>query len=271
MPDHFSEIVCAEASGVLEVSGHVGGTISIPCFGSWTTDNSPGNNSVYFCQGVCSGENAFIQTKMKRFARQGRYSVEFGRGDGVLTVTIRRLRKADTGRYHCGVERSFNVSYQEVSLKVLDASTVPSGSLPSTQTILQIEGHTPAQGIFSSSTEPSPAIFTLPPSKENRNHQEAKNLTETTLVIIISGSLAILVCAIIPLIFYKRLRSNAGQNRSTGLKAEGERCEENADVASSQGAVGLQPLEQGARPESSADDSFQYAAIYEALDPKTLD
>lgn len=46
--------------------------------------------------------------------------MEFDGRDGVFTVTIRRLRKADAGKYHCGAERSFNVSYQEVSLKVLD-------------------------------------------------------------------------------------------------------------------------------------------------------
>ncbi|XP_061588022.1 CMRF35-like molecule 3 isoform X2 [Cololabis saira] len=211
-------VVCLGASDMLEVSGHVGGNVSIPCFGSWTTDDGSEDNRVYFCRGVCSGENTFIQTKMKRFARRGRYSMEFGGRDGVFTVTIRRLRKADTGSYHCGMERSFNLSYQEVNLKVLDASTVPSGSPPSAPTILQMEEHIPAQGIFSSSTEP--AVFTLPPSKGKKKHQKANKLTETTLVIIISCSLAILVCAIIPLIFYKRWRSNAGEDTSAELKAE---------------------------------------------------
>ena len=47
-------------------------------------------------------------------------------------------------------------------------------------------------------------------------------------------------------------------------------CEETADVAS-QTAVSLQPLEPYADPESSMHDASQYAAVYQALDPKTLE
>lgn len=46
-------------------------------------------------------------------------------------------------------------------------------------------------------------------------------------------------------------------------------CEENADGASTQHSVRLQPLEPD--PESSAQDAAHYAAVYQALDPKTLD
>ena len=107
---------------MLEVSGHAGGKISIPCFGSWTTDESSEHNRMYFCRGVCNSKNTLIKTEMKKSAatRQGRYSMEYDGGDGVFTVTIRRLRTVDAGRYHCEVERTFNASYQEVSLKVLD-------------------------------------------------------------------------------------------------------------------------------------------------------
>lgn len=48
-------------------------------------------------------------------------------------------------------------------------------------------------------------------------------------------------------------------------------CEENADVASFQAAVRLKSLEPDADPESSAHDPSQYAAIYQALDPQSLD
>lgn len=112
--------MCMVTSDILEVSGHVGENVSIPCFGSWTAHDSE-NISMYFCKGICSRENTIIQTNQKWPALpQWKHSIEVSGGDGVLTVSIKRLRRADAGRYLCGVTRSSNVSYQEVTLKVVD-------------------------------------------------------------------------------------------------------------------------------------------------------
>lgn len=46
--------------------------------------------------------------------------MEVSRGNGVFNVTIKRLKKADAGVYHCKVEENVKVLYQEVNLKVLD-------------------------------------------------------------------------------------------------------------------------------------------------------
>ncbi|XP_041838371.1 CMRF35-like molecule 3 [Melanotaenia boesemani] len=262
--------VCLEASDVLEVSGRVDGEISIPCFGSWAANSSSEHSRMYFCREVCSRESTLIETEMKTsdVKLRGRYIMEFDKGEGVFTVTITRLRRADTGRYVCGVERSFNLLYQEVNLRVLDDATVPHGLPPSMNITLQTEEATPPQGSVPFSSESSPTAFTLSPAEKKKTQQEGTNLTDTTVVIIVSGSLAFLVCAIIPLIFYRHWRSNEGQDRPAGNKAEGE---ENANMESSQVAVGLQSMELEAHPEPSPDDNFQYAACYEALDPQTLD
>ncbi|XP_044046442.1 CMRF35-like molecule 1 isoform X2 [Siniperca chuatsi] len=260
-------VVCVEASAVLEVSGHVGGEVSIYCSGSWT--NSSENYNMYFCKEVCSRENILIQTERRRLevTRRGRYSVTVNRG--AFNVTIKRLKRADAGRYHCGVGKTLNVLYPEVNLIVLDASTVPSGSPPSTTT-LQTEAQTQPRGSFPSSTEPPRAALTLPATEKKKNQQAATKLSDTTVVIIVSVSLALLVCAIIPLIFYRHCRSTVeGQNGPEGNKAD--YYEESADVASTQAAVKLQSLEPDAGPESSAQDASQCAAIYQALDPKSLD
>lgn len=120
----FNAVVCVEASAVMEVSGHVGGEVSIHCSGNWTTDNSSEHYDLYFCKGVCSTRNTVIQTTKKRLAvtRRGRYSMEVNRGDGAFKVTITMLKKADTGRYHCGVGKTFIVLYQEVNLMVLNGT-----------------------------------------------------------------------------------------------------------------------------------------------------
>ncbi|XP_051241271.1 uncharacterized protein LOC127354931 [Dicentrarchus labrax] len=260
-------VVCAEASAVLEVRSYLGGEVSIHCSGSWTADNSSEHYNMYFCKGVCSRENILIQTERKSLAvtRRGRYSMEVNRGDGSFNVTIKRLKRADAGRYHCGVGETFNVLYREVNLIVLNASTVPSGPPPST-TSLQTEAETLPQGSFLSSTAPSPA--TLPAAEEKTNQQAATKLTDTTVVIIVSVSLALLVCAIIPLIFYGHCRSNPeGQNSPEANKGQADYCEED----STQAPVRLQSVEPDADPESSAQAASQYTAIYQALDPKSLD
>lgn len=105
---------------MLEVSGHVGGEVTVRCSGSWTTDNSSEHHNMYFCKEVCSRENILIQTERRRAAvtLRGRYSVEVNRGD--FNVTIKRLKGADAGRYHCGVGNTLNVLYQKINLIVLD-------------------------------------------------------------------------------------------------------------------------------------------------------
>lgn len=55
----------------------------------------------------------------------------------------------------------------------------------------------------------------------------------------------------------------------TLVYSQADYCEENADDACTQDMVKLQSLQPD--PESSAQDGSQYAAIYQALDPKTLD
>ncbi|KAM9770800.1 uncharacterized protein ACNS7B_012291 isoform 1-T1 [Menidia menidia] len=262
-------VVCVEASAMLEVSGHVGGEVSIPCFGNWTADGGSGPGRACFCRGVCSRKSTLIRTEMRGPAvtRRGRYSVGDDRGDGV-TVTIRRLRMADAGTYYCEVERTLNASNQEVNLKVLDASTVSPGYHPSINMTLQREEAAPSQGSFSLGPELLPTPSILPPFKKNKTQKNVTRLTDTTVVILVSGSMAFLVCAFIPLIFYRHWRSHEGQNSTTGNKPEGE---ENAENESAQTAVGLQSLEPEVNPETSTDDNIQYAAVYEALDPKNLD
>lgn len=115
-------VVRLDASEVLETNGHVGGNVSIHCFSSRSPVNISELYSINFCKDVCSDENTIIQMEKAGSAmkRDLRYSVELDGGDGVFTVTINHLRKTDAGRYLCGLMRTFNVIYQEVSLKVVD-------------------------------------------------------------------------------------------------------------------------------------------------------
>uniref|UniRef100_A0A3P8YC82 Immunoglobulin V-set domain-containing protein n=1 Tax=Esox lucius TaxID=8010 RepID=A0A3P8YC82_ESOLU len=62
------------------------------------------NNNKYFCKETCSGEDILVETKGNRNVNQGRYSIE-DYGNGHVTVTIKDLKKSDSGTYWCGVER----------------------------------------------------------------------------------------------------------------------------------------------------------------------
>lgn len=107
---------------MVEVSGPVGGQVSIRCSGHWATGNGSENHHVYFCRGVCSAESTVIQTEEERptVSHRGRYSMEAPGGEAAFSVTIEQLRRADAGRYHCGVGKVFIRSYQEVHLTVLN-------------------------------------------------------------------------------------------------------------------------------------------------------
>lgn len=106
---------------MLEVSGHVGGEVSVFC-SRWSTDNSSELDRVYFCKGVCSGENVLIQADRTTPAvtRNGRYSMMADRGHGAFNVTISKLRRADAGRYLCGLAKTLEGLHQEVNLRVID-------------------------------------------------------------------------------------------------------------------------------------------------------
>ncbi|XP_037327192.2 uncharacterized protein LOC119217559 [Pungitius pungitius] len=246
-------VVCLQASAVLEVTGHVGEQVSIPCFGSWTENNSSEDHTMFFCKGVCSAKNNVVQTRKMRSAAtwRGRYSIGVSGGDRAFSAAIRDVRRRDAGTYCCGMEDNLSVMQQEVHLRVLKASSVLLGSpLPTAPP--QTETETPPQGSFASGTGTPPTASTPPATEDTRNHTAAGKLKDTTVVIIVSVSLAFLVCAFIPLIFYRYWFSNKGGEN----KVETENCEEHAAVPSTpRVAMRLQSLD--ADTESSVDNLSQ--------------
>ncbi|TWW59552.1 uncharacterized protein LOC130527618 isoform X1 [Takifugu flavidus] len=231
---------------VTEVTGHAGEDVSFRCSGNWTTENSSEHLNVFFCKGMCSRENTIIQSPGTTAAvvRMGRYSLQPIRGDGALEVNITKLKPADAGRYYCGVGDAVIVLYQEVNLKV--------GNDALTSTTLQAAANTDAD-LFLPPAEPSP--FTQPTARGKTNPRATARLSETMVVITISVSLALLVCAIIPLIFYIHWRSSSeAENKCKTSHAQSDCC---AQDVCSHGAVELQAIDV---PESGAQ-----RAIYQPL------
>ncbi|XP_019905482.2 CMRF35-like molecule 7 isoform X2 [Esox lucius] len=117
--------LCVEASPFIreEVEG---GFVTFPCSFSWASSNNK-----YFCNETCSAENILVETKGNRNVTEGRYSIhDFG--DGVFFVTIKDLKKSDSGTYWCGVESVGADTYQELYLTVTDYVFVGTTDAPKT-------------------------------------------------------------------------------------------------------------------------------------------
>ncbi|XP_029601387.1 transmembrane domain-containing protein TMIGD3-like isoform X2 [Salmo trutta] len=115
----LSALCVVESAVTKEV---VGGQVTVGC--SFTL---AGNNNKYFCKGTCSGKDILVETKGIKNASQDRYSIE-DKGD-VFYVTIKDLRKSDSGTYWCGVDRTIKDTFQELRLIVTDEKAVSGKSL----------------------------------------------------------------------------------------------------------------------------------------------
>ncbi|XP_034149965.1 CMRF35-like molecule 1 isoform X2 [Esox lucius] len=115
--------------------GVEGGPVYIRCSHTWAWSTIK-----YFCKGTCSGQDILIKTTdRERSSEKERYSIyDFRNGD--LNVTIKDLKKSDSGTYWCGVERVGLDTYQEVYLTVTDApsTTKPSTFTPKTHVITSL-------------------------------------------------------------------------------------------------------------------------------------
>ncbi|XP_034150351.1 CMRF35-like molecule 6 [Esox lucius] len=112
--------LCPAGSEVLTVTGVVGGQVVIKCKHTFASINDK-----YFCKDSCTGSDILIRTRdNKNYTENGRYSI-FDFRNGVVTVTIKDLKKSDSGTYWCGVERVLMDSYQEVFLRVEEGPPTP--------------------------------------------------------------------------------------------------------------------------------------------------
>nr|XP_017211425.2 CMRF35-like molecule 8 [Danio rerio] len=107
----------SDKTGVLSsisVTGYSGVTITCKYDEEYET------NEKYFCKGKWSECEDQIRTEMKHhWIRSGRFSLFDDTTAAVFTVTIRNLRKQDSGIYHCGIKRFAFDHGTKVNLKVI--------------------------------------------------------------------------------------------------------------------------------------------------------
>ncbi|XP_034544413.1 CMRF35-like molecule 1 [Notolabrus celidotus] len=98
---------------VIKAEGFEGGEVSFQCSHSYAKTNTK-----YLCNIPCKrNEDVLLAVKPVGRAVSERITLE-DRGDGVLTVTLSRLRLNDSGEYFCGVKRKGFDTYNTVHLTV---------------------------------------------------------------------------------------------------------------------------------------------------------
>ncbi|XP_046872334.1 CMRF35-like molecule 5 [Hypomesus transpacificus] len=257
--------LCAEGSAVTMMTGHVGGEISILC-PPRSVPFTDANSRKWFCRGRCPGPGLLVDSQTgRRQAASGRYSLE-DRGSGAFSVSVSGLLQSDSGTYWCGLEGD---AYQEVHLTVVNYSSAPGASSPQATVAT-----TAAVATTVSSTQSTLVHKTARPP-----------LTGASMVIPVSVSLAVLVCALIPVIFYTRWRANKDTVSMTEVETgsrgesggEEQDCSEDQSSSHQPGPPGdpectaADPECTAADPECTAADPALYDTIYQALDPQALD
>ncbi|XP_070824760.1 uncharacterized protein [Chaetodon trifascialis] len=100
---------------IIVYSGSEGGDVTVECSLSRT------GSGTFFCRDSCDEKDILIETTGVT-AHRDRYSIEYRRasGGGRLVVTVKQLRKSDSGLYSCG--SNGRLSKQQVEIIVIDAA-----------------------------------------------------------------------------------------------------------------------------------------------------
>lgn len=98
------------------MDGYERQSVTITCSHVWATGNRK-----YFCRDPCEDKDVVVDSLSSSSVR---YQLQ-DRGD-TFTVTITDLKKTDSGRYWCVVDRSIADTYAEVILTVLDGEMLKS-------------------------------------------------------------------------------------------------------------------------------------------------
>ncbi|XP_062248452.1 CMRF35-like molecule 8 [Platichthys flesus] len=102
-------------------TGPEGGSITVSCSFFF-----PGRTR-RFCRKSCGDGDVLIETEDVS-AQRGRYSIEYEKASDLLSnsfvhVTIKQLRKSDSGKYTCGLKRTLHPEGNErIEIIVTDAS-----------------------------------------------------------------------------------------------------------------------------------------------------
>lgn len=190
-----------------------GGSVTRGCL------NTVYGNRKFFCKDECKKEEDILVETEENRAQNGRYSIEYREGSVFgLYVTIRQLKKSDTGWYRCGYGRALSPNSNDTfRIFVVD---VPSASTPTTtQSLISSSGSFTPSSSFPETTEQFTAV-----SDVSRPH--------AFWPLVVCVPVIVVVLAVVLLLLHKlRKRRNSGLNtrgtsdsRNMELSISDEKC-----------------------------------------------
>ncbi|XP_031156985.1 uncharacterized protein LOC116050906 [Sander lucioperca] len=188
---------------IIERTGTEGGNITVGCSFIFSGKRR------MFCKDECKHDGDILIDTEEDTAQRGRYSIEYKNSifsKTILYVSITNLTHSDSGRYRCGLVRSFpfSPSYQEIEIRVTDAPTSPlrpsSPSVPTASTLMtsQSLSSTPSSAstlMTSQSLSSTPSSASPEASKQPRQKHTSTLLYVglTLVVFFIMLSVALLI------------------------------------------------------------------------------
>lgn len=171
----------------IKMNGYEGQSVTIECSHVWANGNRK-----YFCKDPCKEEKDVVADSVKPL--HVRYQIQ-DRGN-VFTVTITDLKKTDSGKYWCAVDRMLGDTYTEVSLTVLEA--LPSSPSLSTRTHI----YSPSTISYLGSTSITPnATYTTVTIATNQPTDNNNQTTDWRLYLYVSVGVLLLTSLVWILVF----------------------------------------------------------------------
>ncbi|XP_025912469.1 triggering receptor expressed on myeloid cells 2-like [Apteryx rowi] len=183
----FLSATCA-AENITVVYGMEGGTISINCTYNpwqqrWREKSWCKQVDEIKCQHVVSARRFWLQFLKNR---NGTTSISDNVHEGVLTVTMKRLKKQDAGLYHCKTDYLGETkTLRKVQVEVLTVSGIVQTEMPEEPSAVQsISSITPeadftvfyiVTGFLVTKFLVAVLIFTLASSRKNRDTDTEQN------------------------------------------------------------------------------------------------
>ncbi|XP_047434872.1 uncharacterized protein LOC125004365 isoform X2 [Mugil cephalus] len=243
----------------LSKEGHVGKDVIFKC-SDWNAWTDVRQNAKYLCHSPCN-ENKHIIIKAEFGKTTSKDRIEITNTEEGLFVTFTNLKKSDSKKYYCGVERFGRDRFIELNLKVIEAEP-PVRRTPSEPVTVAPSVSFAVTNTFTSSSPNNISTEEPEVNTTSNVHMKSNELTEQGsghLPYLIISFVAILVTLMVLMPLMKRQHKVVSSANSPYQVAQEDDVYEEIDLEEHQ--TGRQPV---------AASTHHFSAASAGLDPDSL-